>query len=142
MRLFLFKEWCITVFFKIPQKPHVLGKLQFVSYGLKCSQPIILQYYLTINISGRNPAISQIFSIQITIKESQYLRLPPLVRCGQLCLLSNQIPGFFVNISGRNPADFQIFCIEIHFLLHKKIFYKKMSLRNDKMLRKSPPSNA
>ena len=73
------------------------------------SIPIRLQYSLIINISGRNQVTTQIFCMEIIIKERQHLRLPPLDGYGELYLSSNQIRGFFdhqyllkesINISG------------------------------------------
>ena len=94
-----------------------VGKIWFFSCGLKCSQPIRLQYSLITNVSGGNQSISRIFCMEIIIKEKQHLRLTLLVECGQLCLSSNQIAGFFdINISGRNPAISSIFCKAIVIL--------------------------
>ena len=78
-------------------KTPFLGRICFFSYGLKCSQPIRLQCSLIINISGGNQTISQIFSLEIIIKERQHLRLPPLFGCDQLNLSSNQTAGFYDN---------------------------------------------
>ena len=62
---------------------------------LKYSQPIRLQHYLIINIFSRNQLVPQIFCLEIIIKGRQDLRLILLVECGQLCLSSSQITGFF-----------------------------------------------
>ena len=62
---------------------------------LKYSQPIRLQHYLIINIFSRNQLVPQIFCLEIIIKGRQDLRLLLLVGCGQLCLSSSQITGFF-----------------------------------------------
>ena len=66
-----------------------LGRASSISY------PIRLQDYLIINISEKNQPISQISCMQIIIKEMQHLKLLVLFECGQLCLLLNQIAGFF-----------------------------------------------
>ena len=58
-------HWCV---FFTPKMVHnsvlhdsaktpCLGKIWFFSYGLKCFHSILLQYSLTINVSGRNQAI-------------------------------------------------------------------------------------
>ena len=78
----------------ILHKPHVWKKILFFSYGLKHCQPVF-QYYLIINISGRNQAISQIFCTERIIREKYHLRLPFLVGFCQLYFLSNQISLFF-----------------------------------------------
>ena len=54
-----------------------------------------LQNSLIINISAWNQLILYFFYLEITIKGRKDLRLPVLVGCCQLCLLSNRIPGFF-----------------------------------------------
>ena len=47
------------------------GRLKpvFLSYSLKCCQSIRLQYSLIVNIFGSNQSISQIFGMEIIIKE-------------------------------------------------------------------------
>ena len=44
---------------------------------------------------GKNQLSSSIFHIEIIIRESLNLRLPLLIECGEVCLLSNHIAGFF-----------------------------------------------
>ena len=58
--------------------------------------------------------ITQIFHMEIIIKRMQDLSLLLLVECGQLCLLSNQIAGFFDHQYLRKESiDILVFCIEI-----------------------------
>ena len=69
----------------------------FISYGLKCSHPIRLQYSLIINICRRKESSNVLDYCMgiIIIKESQDLGLPRLVGCGQFYLSANHISGFF-----------------------------------------------
>ena len=58
------------------------------------SLPIRLQDSLISNISGNNQLIFLIFCMEMISKGRQHLRLPIFIECGQVCLWSNQIPGF------------------------------------------------
>ena len=85
--------------------------LKMFSYGLKCSQPIRLQCFFIINISGRNQSISYstYFCIEIIIKNKYHLRIPFLIWKGQLYLLPNQITWFFVSLSLEKTNHYFIF---------------------------------
>ena len=91
-------------------KTACLGKIWFFSYGLKCSQPIRLQYSLIINISGRSQLISQIFYVEIIIKERSHLILLLLLGCCKFCSLPKRVAGFSIfNIPGRNQSISYVF---------------------------------
>ena len=72
-------------------KTACLGKIWFFSYVPKCSQPIKLHHQYLRKQSVEN----LVFWVEITVNEMKDLKLPLLVGCGQLCLSSNQIAGFF-----------------------------------------------
>ena len=78
-----------------------LEKTGFVSYYLTCSQPVILQYFLIIDISGKNQSMPLEF---LRGNNHQGKDNHILVVCGLLHLSSNQISGFF---------DILIFCMEL-----------------------------
>ena len=58
MRLFDYPKIVHGCVLYYSAKNSCLEKMWFFTYGLKCSQPIRLQYSLMINISGRNQVIS------------------------------------------------------------------------------------
>ena len=62
----IFWDWPNSVLYDSAETARQ-GKIWFFSYDLKCSQPIILQYSLIINISGRDRAMPYIFFMEIII---------------------------------------------------------------------------
>ena len=82
------------------------------------SHPIRLWNPLVIMNPGRLPAISQVFFMEIFIKQSQHLGLPLLVGCFQLFLSSNHIAGSFdYQYLGKSEVISQ-------FLLHLQTIIK------------------
>ena len=59
------------------------------------SRPIKFQDSLISNITEKNQTISLVSGIKIIIKGRWHLKLTLLVSCGQVCLWSSRIPGFF-----------------------------------------------
>ena len=89
--LLYFKNGTYQCFYKFP-KTACQGIIWFLKfYGLKRFQPIRLEYSLI----SRNQLISLIFYTQMTIKGIQDLKLPFLVEFWQVCVLPNEILGFF-----------------------------------------------
>ena len=104
-----------SVLFDSPKTP-CLRKIWFLKYGLKCSQPIRLQYSL-INVFGRNPAISYFFlngdSHQAKVASGTIF----FCWVCQLCLSSIQILGFCDHqCLGKELSDILVF---LHKVSHQ-----------------------